>query len=92
MRLKGGRLADLHQPAPHQIQPLVANSPFMGWLYQFLSVNVFSALLGVVEVSAALLLAMPYARPEASWLAGVTGAVVGLVLGFGMHRLDSPEV
>jgi membrane associated rhomboid family serine protease len=47
-------------------------------------------LLGVAAI-AALLLAMPYARPEASWLAGVAGAVVGLVLGFGMHRLDSPD-
>jgi membrane associated rhomboid family serine protease len=47
-------------------------------------------LLGVAAI-AALLLAMPYARPEASWLAGVTGGVVGLVLGFGLHRLDSPE-
>jgi len=47
-------------------------------------------LLGV-GASAATLLAMPYARPEASWLAGVTGALVGLVLGFGMHRLDSPD-
>jgi len=47
-------------------------------------------LLGVAAI-AALLLAMPYARPEASWLAGVTGAVVGLVLGFGMRRLDSPD-
>jgi membrane associated rhomboid family serine protease len=47
-------------------------------------------LLGVAAI-AALLLAIPYARPEASWLAGVTGAVVGLVLGFGMHRVGSPE-
>jgi membrane associated rhomboid family serine protease len=47
-------------------------------------------LLGVAAI-AALLLAMPYARPEASWLAGATGAVVGLVLGFGMYCLDSPE-
>jgi membrane associated rhomboid family serine protease len=47
-------------------------------------------LLGVAAI-AALLLAIPYARPEASWLAGVTGAVVGLVLGFGMYRLDSSE-
>jgi membrane associated rhomboid family serine protease len=47
-------------------------------------------LLGVAAI-AALLLAMPYARPEASWLAGVTGGVVGLVLGFGMDRLDSSE-
>jgi membrane associated rhomboid family serine protease len=48
-------------------------------------------LLGVAAI-AALLLAMPFARPEASWLAGITGGLVGLVLGFGMHRLDSPEL
>jgi hypothetical protein len=33
---------------------------------------------------AAVLLAMPFARWEASWLAGVTGAAVGLVLGYGL--------
>jgi membrane associated rhomboid family serine protease len=47
-------------------------------------------LLGVAAI-AALLLAIPYARPEASWLAGVTGGVLGLVLGLAMHGLDSPE-
>jgi membrane associated rhomboid family serine protease len=47
-------------------------------------------LLGVAAI-AALLLALPYARPEASWLAGVTGAVVGLVLGFGIYRLEPTE-
>jgi hypothetical protein len=47
-------------------------------------------LLGVAAI-AALLLAMPFARPEASWLAGITGGVIGLVLGFGMHRLDPAE-
>jgi membrane associated rhomboid family serine protease len=36
-------------------------------------------------VLAAVLLAMPFARWEASWLAGVTGAGVGLVLGYGLH-------
>lgn len=33
---------------------------------------------------AAVLLAMPLARWEASWLAGVTGAAVGLVLGYSL--------
>ncbi|MGH2901988.1 MAG: rhomboid family intramembrane serine protease, partial [Solirubrobacteraceae bacterium] len=47
-------------------------------------------LLGVAAI-AALLLAIPYARPEASWLAGVVGAAVGLLLGFGMCRLDTSE-
>ena len=45
-------------------------------------------LLGVAAI-AALLLALPYARPEASWLAGVTGAIIGLALGYGMHLLDT---
>jgi Rhomboid family len=35
-------------------------------------------------VMAAVLLAMPFARWEASWLAGVTGGAVGLVLGYGL--------
>ncbi|HZL49138.1 MAG TPA: rhomboid family intramembrane serine protease [Solirubrobacteraceae bacterium] len=48
-------------------------------------------LLGVAAI-AALLLALPFARPEASWLAGVTGALLGLVVGFGMYRLDPPEL
>ncbi|MFI5004408.1 MAG: rhomboid family intramembrane serine protease [Solirubrobacterales bacterium] len=40
-------------------------------------------LLGTAAI-AAVLLAMPFARWEASWLAGVTGAFVGLVLGYGL--------
>jgi membrane associated rhomboid family serine protease len=47
-------------------------------------------LLGVAAI-AALLLAMPFARLEVSWLAGLTGGLLGLVLGFGMHRIDAPE-
>ncbi|WP_371287009.1 YkgB family protein [Mycobacterium sp. PS03-16] len=40
------------------IQPLVANSPLMSWMYGIFSVSTFSALLGVVEVAAAALLAV----------------------------------
>jgi Rhomboid family len=40
-------------------------------------------LLGTATI-AAVLLAMPLARWETSWLAGVTGAAVGLVLGYGL--------
>jgi Protein of unknown function, DUF417 len=50
----------------HQIQPLVSNSPFMGWLYDFLPVYTFSALLGVVELTAAVLLAMKPIAPKLS--------------------------
>jgi membrane associated rhomboid family serine protease len=37
---------------------------------------------------AALLLAVPFVRPEVSWLAGVTGAVLGLLVGLGLQRAD----
>jgi membrane associated rhomboid family serine protease len=49
-------------------------------------------LLGAAAL-AALLLAMPFAfeRPEASWLAGVAGGVLGLLVGLGLHRLSEVE-
>lgn len=39
------------------IQPLVAHSPLMSWLYQILSVTALSKLLGVVELAIAALIA-----------------------------------
>jgi hypothetical protein len=45
-------------------------------------------------VLAALLLAVPFAlpRPEASWLAGVTGGAIGLLVGLGLHRVDPADL
>jgi membrane associated rhomboid family serine protease len=40
---------------------------------------------------AALLLALPFARPEASWVAGVVGGLLGLAAGLGMQSLGSSE-
>jgi reactive chlorine resistance protein C len=60
----------------HQIQPLVAHSPFMGWLYDFLSVYTFSALLGVVEITAAVLLAIKPLAPKLS----IVGSLLAIVL------------
>ncbi len=40
------------------IHPMVANSPFMGWLYQIFSIQGFSNVLGVVEIATALLIAV----------------------------------
>ena len=52
----------------HQIQPLVANSPFMGWLYNIFPVYTFSALLGVFELAAAALIAIKPIAPRLSAL------------------------
>ena len=60
----------------NQIQPLVANSPFMGWLYSIFPVYTFSALLGVFELTAAVLLAIKPVAPKLS----IAGSVLAIVL------------
>ncbi len=47
-------------------------------------------LLGTAAI-AALLLTLPYARPEVSWTAGVVGALVGALAGLGLDLIDSQE-
>src|ERR1700748_2993460 len=58
------------------IQPLVANSPFMSWVYELFSVTTFSTLLGVVEVGAAVLLAVKPWWPRLS----AVGRLIAVVL------------
>jgi membrane associated rhomboid family serine protease len=48
-------------------------------------------LLGTAAI-AALLLVMPWAQGEASWLAGVTGGALGLGLGLGLYRMQATEL
>jgi uncharacterized membrane protein YkgB len=50
------------------IRPFVANSPVMSWVYGLLSVQGYSAVLGVVEVAIALLIAARPFAPRASAL------------------------
>jgi reactive chlorine resistance protein C len=63
----------------HQIVPLVAHSPFMGWLYRFLPVDTLSALLGVFEVAAAILLAIKPIAPKLS----IAGSLLAILLFIG---------
>jgi uncharacterized membrane protein YkgB len=58
------------------ISTYVANSPLMSWVYGFMSHRGFSAVLGVVELSVAILIAARWFSPRAS--------VVGSVLAVGM--------
>ena len=48
------------------IQPLVAHSPLIGWMYDFLSVRSFSTMLGFIEIGTAVLIALRSLSPKAS--------------------------
>jgi reactive chlorine resistance protein C len=60
------------------IRPFVAHSPLMSWVYGFMSVRGFSAVLGVVEVAIALLIAARPLAPRASALG--SALAVGMFL------------
>lgn len=74
----------------HGIQPLVANSPLMSWLYNIFDVGTFSALLGVVEIAAAVLIAVKPLAPKIS-IAGSIGAI-GLFLGTISFLFTTPGI
>jgi reactive chlorine resistance protein C len=60
------------------IQPLVANSPIMGWLYRFLTVQGFSDLLGVVEIAIAVMVGLPWLSPQVSAIGSVLAILMFL--------------
>lgn len=60
------------------IQPLVANSPFMSWIYEIVSVGTFSSILGVIELTTAALLAVKPWWPRLSAVGSVFA--IGLFL------------
>jgi uncharacterized membrane protein YkgB len=60
------------------ISPFVAHSPLMSWVYGFMSVRGFSVVLGVVELTVAILIA---ARPFSSRVSALGSAIaVGMFL------------
>ncbi len=72
------------------IQPLVANSPFLAWIYQFLSVQGLSAVIGVAELLIAVLIA---ARPFSARVSAVGSLLaVGMFLTTLSFILSTPGV
>lgn len=72
------------------IQPLVANSPFMSWLYGFFSVQAFSNWLGVLEVAIGLMIAARQISPKVSAIGSGLAAI--LFLGTLSFMLSTPPV
>jgi reactive chlorine resistance protein C len=72
-------LAKFTQDEATGIQPLVAHSPFMAWMYSFLSVSGVSRLIGVIEIITALLIAS-YPLSRKISLLGSSAAVLTFLL------------
>jgi uncharacterized membrane protein YkgB len=72
------------------IRPFVAHSPLMGFAYSALSVDAFSALLGVVEVAIAALIATRPIWPRVSALG--SGLAVGMFLSTLSFLVTTPGV
>lgn len=56
------------------IQPFVAESPFLAWLYPLLGVRGAAALIGIIEIAAALLICTRRWRPDLSALGSLLAA------------------
>ena len=51
--------------------PLVSNSPLLGWVYSIFSVDMFSSLLGILEISIGTLIAGRMLSPKLSVVGGI---------------------
>ena len=60
------------------IQPLIAHSPIFSWLYGILSVRTFAAVLGSLEIVAALLIAIRPLSPAISAIGSAMGVLLFL--------------
>ncbi|HET9001214.1 MAG TPA: DUF417 family protein [bacterium] len=60
------------------IQPLVAHSPFLSWMYHVLSVQGVSNFFGLVEITTGILIALRRVSPRASAVGSLAGVVIFL--------------
>ena len=60
------------------IQPLIAHSPFMSWLYNIFSTRALGTALGTAEILAALLIALYPIRPRISAVGSAFAVVLFL--------------
>ena len=61
------------------VQPLVANSPLLSWLFDVVSVQVFSVMLGLTEIVLALLIAVRPLSPRLSAVGSLGALALFLV-------------
>ena len=72
------------------IQPLIAHSVLLSWLYSIFSVRTFAAVLGSLEIVAALLIALRFVWPRLSAIG--SALAIGLFLGTLSFLFTTPGV
>jgi uncharacterized membrane protein YkgB len=65
-------------PGAEGIIPLVANSPLISWHFKLFGPYIGSDLIGLTELTAAILLIVGYLRPKA----GIVGGLIAMVMFF----------
>lgn len=65
-------------PGAEGIVPLVSNSPFLSWHFKLFGPYIGSDLIGVTEITAALLIIAGYLKPKA----GIVGGLITMVMFF----------
>lgn len=83
-------LAKFTSAEAQAIMPLVANQPLMGWVYRFLGVQTVSNVIGVIEVGAAVLIALKPLAPRLSVIG--SGLAVVLFLSTVSFLFTTPDV
>lgn len=61
------------------IQGLVANSPLMSWAYSIFSVRTFAAILGIIEITLGVLIALRPVAPKVSAIGGIGASIMFLI-------------
>jgi reactive chlorine resistance protein C len=74
----------------HGISPLVANSPYMSWIYETISISAFGRFLGTFELITAVLLALKPWFPKPAIVGGALASLFFLnTLGF---MITTPDI
>jgi uncharacterized membrane protein YkgB len=61
------------------IKPLVDHSPLFSWLNSFFTIRTISALIGILEIVAAIGIGLRFVSPRLAWYGSLLGVVIFLV-------------
>lgn len=61
------------------IRPLAEHSPFLSWAFAFLSTRTFASVLGVIEITTGILIALRPVLPKLSFFGSLSGVITFVI-------------